>query len=327
MLYAAGILFLTPENKALFLKRGPGGDHPNEWCFPGGTTEGDETAEDTAKRETIEEVGSLPDGKRDLHARQRDDLVDYTTFLQRVPAEFVPTVNGEHTGYAWAPADQPPEPLHPGCRIALVRLTMDELGIARAIAAGELTSPQRYRNVMLQAIRITGTGVAYRPKSKEYVYRRPEDYLTDEFLARCNGLTVVMMHPPKDVLDSKEYGKRNVGAIMLPYVKGDEVWGIAKIYDDDANKLLETYQLSTSPGVIIGKNSRMAVIDGDKILIESKPDLMDHIAILPPGLNGVWDKGGGPTGVAVAMNDDTDERPYAEIIMAVVSATINVAMR
>jgi 8-oxo-dGTP pyrophosphatase MutT (NUDIX family) len=33
---AAGILFVTPDRQALFLKRGPGGDHPGEWCFPGG---------------------------------------------------------------------------------------------------------------------------------------------------------------------------------------------------------------------------------------------------------------------------------------------------
>jgi 8-oxo-dGTP pyrophosphatase MutT (NUDIX family) len=40
---AAGILFVTPDRQALFLKRGPGGDHPGEWCFPGGEAEPDET--------------------------------------------------------------------------------------------------------------------------------------------------------------------------------------------------------------------------------------------------------------------------------------------
>lgn len=324
---AAGILFIAPGELALFLKRGAGGDYPGLWCFPGGRREGEESAEETAKRETIEEVGSLPNGERSFWTRSimpvngpipatptapaiaevapsavgLRDGVDFTTFVQRVSATFEPILGPasapEHTGWAWSKITEPPEPLHPGCRVALVRFSMDELAVARAIAAGELTSPQTYKNVTLFALRITGTGVAYRNKSKEFVYRRPEEYLNDEFLARCNGLTVIMIHPPKDLLDSKEFAKRVVGSIMLPYIKGDEVWGIAKIYDDAAVKLLDDYQLSTSPGVLIGKDSRLVMVEGEKILIEGKPELLDHLAILPPGLGGVWDKGEGPTGV------------------------------
>src|ERR1017187_169908 len=67
---AAGIMFVSPQGNSLFLKRGPDADYPGYWCFPGGTTEGDETAEQTAIRECIEEIGFLPKGARTLHARQ-----------------------------------------------------------------------------------------------------------------------------------------------------------------------------------------------------------------------------------------------------------------
>lgn len=324
MIAAAGVLLLTKENRVLFLKRGAGGDFAESWCFPGGKIEDGETAEIAAARETVEETGSLPKGARALLTRQvraatiaevpssiPPDSVDYSTFLQRVDEEYTPTLgDGEHTGWCWAPADSPPEPLHPGCRTALARLTMDELGVARAMSAGELTSPQRYENVWLFDMRITGTGVAYRSRGSEYVFRRPEDYLNDEFLARCNGLSVILEHPEKSLLNHKEYDKRAVGAIFLPYIKGDEVWGVAKIYDDTVAEMMMTDQLSTSPAVHfrdLSVNTSMTTEAGDKLLIEGKPSLLDHLAIC---VRGVWDKGGSPAGVnsiAIGDSDMTDE--------------------
>jgi 8-oxo-dGTP pyrophosphatase MutT (NUDIX family) len=323
MIKAAGILFLTTAGEALFLKRGPGGDWPGAWCFPGGATEGDESAEETAKRETIEELGFLPDGERTILARRIStneapvpaetinpvpplgDPVDYTTFLQATPERFDPKLNGEHTGFAWATPNDPPEPLHPGARIALARLTMDELGIARAIAVGDLTSPQKYENVWLFAIRITGTGLAYRAGLDEHVWRDQSLYLNAEFLARCNGLSVIWEHPDKSILNPAEFEDRIIGSVVLPYIQGDEVWSVAKIYDASAAQAMESEQLSTSPAVVFrdpSVNSTIEMEDGRKLLIEGKPSLLDHICICPLG---VWDKSGPPTGV---LNHSLDER-------------------
>ena len=305
---AAGMLFVTPSNQGLFIKRGGAGDHTGEWCFPAGHVEGDESAEAAALREAAEEVGQVPDGPvmpwtRQSTAEQTPDgprVVDFTTFLQRIDGPFEVTLNDESVGHAWAPVDQPPEPLHPGCRVALAKLGMDELGLARAIAAGELTSPQRYQNVWLFALRITGTGYAYRSALNEFTYRRPEHYLTDDYLARCNGLAVILMHPKKATLDSKEFSDRVVGAMMLPYIDHpkSEVWGIARIYDDEAAAMMldKTKPLSTSPTVVLRKtdNTKMKLEDGSTLIIEGKPTLMDHLAICE---NGVWDKGEGPKGI------------------------------
>lgn len=184
--------------------------------------------------------------------------------------------------------------IHPGVLAAFRRLNADELGVARLMASGDLLSPQRYMNVTLVNLRITGTGVSYRPALEEYVFRKPENYLTEEFLARCNGLPVIMHHPAKTMLNSEEYGNRTVGSVMLPYIKGNEVWAIAKIYDDDAIKLLETEQMSTSPAVLLEGGTKLKLEDGTELLIEGKPSLLDHLAICK---NGVWDKGGIPTGI------------------------------
>ena len=335
---AAGILFISPQGNALFLKRGQDGDHPGEWCFPGGRREGDETAEQTAIRETIEEIGFLPKGEREVHARQisgqggtlpgtaipgappsplpavvqapvglQPSPVDFTTFIQRVDEQFEPKINdNEHVGHAWAPIGDPPEPLHPGCRIALARLSMDELGVARAVVAGQLTSPQFYMNHWLFAIRITGTGISWRSTDEEFVVRDPALYLNDEFLARCNGLSVIMEHPEKATLNSDEFINRVVGSIFLPYIVDDEVWGIAKIYDATAAKIMTENQLSTSPNVVFRNpkavNTKVELDDGSTWLFEGKPALLDHIAIVP---NGVWDKGGEPNGVKTETRSDS----------------------
>ena len=208
--------------------------------------------------------------------------------------------------------------IHPGCLIALSRLTMDESGVARAIAAGQLISPQQYGTFWMFAIRITGTGQAYRPRLKEIVFRSPENYLNDAFLARCNGLPVILDHPeptkknPSGMLNTEEYKDRVIGAIMLPYIKGDEVWGIARINDARAARLMiESAQagedLSTSPGVSIrtgnGQDSmELKLAGGGTIFFEGKPYLIDHIAICGAG---VWDKEG-DSGVGVLVENRSD---------------------
>src|SRR6185437_5070835 len=140
----------------------------------------------------------------------------------------------------------------------------------------------------------------FRPSLKEYVYRRPENYLTPDFLARCNGLPVIMNHPTDSLLNSDEFYDRSVGTVLLPYIKGDEVWAVAKIYDDEAIEMLTSEQMSTSPAVLLDKDTvrtKATLDDGSKVdlLVEGKAKLLDHIAICKAG---VWDKGGPPTRVS-----------------------------
>ena len=301
----AGILFLTDDRKALFLKRGNGGDFPGSWCVPGGTTEDGETAEQTAEREATEELGFLPEGER---ARlitalpNGDGRPEFTTFVQKIDTEFAPQLNGEHVGWAWAPIDQPPEPLHPGMTPVLAMVGANELDIARLMQSGDIGSPQIYRNIALFSIRITGTGAAIRygkdGEPDEHVWRRPENYLTEEFLQRCNGLPVVWQHPDSPTLNTKEFENRIIGTVFIPFIRGDEVWAIVKIWHTPSAETMATIQLSTSPGVLIGGNgssSQVVLDDTATLLIEGEADLVDHIAICEVG---VWDKGGDPVGVA-----------------------------
>ena len=297
---AAGVA-LVANGKLLLLRRT---DAPPCWGLPGGKAEGDESTEDAARRECLEETGYMIPGALRFLADSNNGAVAYTTWGRAVD-QFEPVLNHEHDAAAWAPLDDLPAPLHPGVQLlieggaldALDVRKMNELDLARGIAAGELASPQRCVNVSLFALRITGTGVAYRSGLDEMVYRRPENYLNDEFLQRCNGLAVVMEHPEKKALDSKEFASRVIGAIVLPYLQGNEVWGVAKIYDDVAIEVMTTRQVSTSPGVYFRDptvNMTAEMAGGERVLIEGDPSLLDHLAVCELG---VWDKGGAPAGV------------------------------
>jgi hypothetical protein len=192
-----------------------------------------------------------------------------------------------------------------------------------------LSSPQTYENVALFAIRITGTGAAYRHSRKEFVWRDPSIYLNDDFLARCNGLAVIWEHPEKSLLNDKEFSDRVVGSVMLPYLrpdKPDEVWAIAKVYDAEAIDDMTNNVMSTSPAVNFAdptENDRIKLEDGRVMLIEGKPSLLDHIAICPQG---VWDKGGDPTGVESVAADSSAaiaDFPFIEPRNSVIGSSLN----
>lgn len=181
--------------------------------------------------------------------------------------------------------------------------------MARAIAAGELASPQRYGNSWFFDLRITGVGGAYREAHKEYVWRDPSLYLNQGFLDRCNGLPIILEHPDKEMLDSREYKKRNVGSIVYPFIRGEEVRGIGRVIDQPTAHLMMEEQLSTSPAVVFlprDGNEKIEVSNGKHLLIEGKPSLLDHLAICEEG---VWDKGGPPAGVDVSGNQREEAMP------------------
>ena len=182
-----------------------------------------------------------------------------------------------------------------------------ELDLARAMAAGAIASPQRYENIWLVDLRITGTGRAWREELQEYAYRPIENYQTDDFLARCNGMPVIFEHPEGKLLNSEEFRARTIGSIFLPYHKGDEVWGIAKIWVHEALPFMADTHGSTSPGMNFAHKEgvqKVTLANGDVYMVEGTPSLPDHVAIC--GL-GVWDKGGAPSGVNIGDQSMTEE--------------------
>ncbi len=127
---ANGVAFVTPDGKALFLKRSANGDHAGEWGFPGGMQEEGETGPQCAIREVGEEIGRSDcalDKMSPLHRHFSDEKVDFTTYAHPVEDTFTPKLNYEHDDWQWAYIDQPPEPLHPGMQHLLKHALMGEV--------------------------------------------------------------------------------------------------------------------------------------------------------------------------------------------------------
>ena len=115
MILAAGVLLLSPQGRVLLLKRSADGDAEGLWALPGGKIEDGENAAGAAVRETLEETGYRVGSPGEVLMRRVTDTVDYTTFMKKVEDEFVPTLNSEHTAFAWvmpaeALAEQQPMP-------------------------------------------------------------------------------------------------------------------------------------------------------------------------------------------------------------------------
>ncbi|HHP2613799.1 TPA: NUDIX domain-containing protein [Enterobacter roggenkampii] len=286
-IFGSGIMFR--QGKFVFLiQRSDDGT----WCPPGGTVEPGELAIDAARRELLEEVGYQYDGPLTPHSVYGD----YLTFRAEVPERFEAKLNDESLASGWFHIDDLPKPLHQPFAEMLAQQALNETEVAALIADGTLSSPQFFINMWMFAIRVTGTGVTWRSADQQMAFRNPDDYLTPEFLQRVAGVPLIWLHPEKNKLDSDEFAKRVIGTLTNSWVADNgEVWAIARVYDAEAAEIMATRQLSTSPTVTYSEAQDSIIkIDGQPLLVEGSPVLLDHVAICEQG---VWDKLLAPTGV------------------------------
>lgn len=315
-IFGSGIMFR--QGKFVFLiQRSDDGT----WCQPGGTVEPGELAIDAARREVLEEVGYQYDGPLTPHSVYGD----YLTFRAEVPERFEAKLNDESLAAGWFHIDDLPKPLHQPFAEMLAQQALNETEVAALIADGTLSSPQFFINMWMFAIRVTGTGVTWRSADQQMAFRNPDDYLTPEFLQRVAGVPLIWLHPEKNKLDSDEFAKRVIGTLTNSWVADSgEVWAIARVYDAEAAEIMATRQLSTSPTVTFSEMQDSIIkIDGQPLLVEGSPVLLDHVAICEQG---VWDKLLAPTGVKSDSIPNEAEKMDEEKIVALINRAIDARM-
>ena len=315
-IFGSGIMFR--QGKFVFLiQRSDDGT----WCPPGGTVEPGELAIDAARREVLEEVGCQYDGPLTPHSVYGD----YLTFRAEVPERFEAKLNDESLAAGWFHIDDLPKPLHQPFAEMLAQQALNETEVAALIADGTLSSPQFFINMWMFAIRVTGTGVTWRSADQQMAFRNPDDYLTPEFLQRVAGVPLIWLHPEKNKLDSDEFAKRVIGTLTNSWVADNgEVWAIARVYDAEAAEIMATRQLSTSPTVTYSEMQDSIIkIDGQPLLVEGSPVLLDHVAICEQG---VWDKLLAPTGVKSDSIPNEAEKMDEEKIVALINKAIDARM-
>ena len=115
------VAVINRDKKILLLKRGPTAPYnPNNYCFPGGTVEEDETLEETASRELSEETGI------NFHKDHLEKIkVTYPSGYNKII--FVALIddaevrlNYEHTDYAWVNSSESSTyPMVDGLRVTI----------------------------------------------------------------------------------------------------------------------------------------------------------------------------------------------------------------
>ena len=119
MRFSAGILYEANAQYLLLQRSGSG-----LWSIPGGGIESvDQSLWDTAVRETEEETGTAPRGKKRGEVTCHKGSSQYTTFLISVAYPFQVQLNHEHSDWGWFGAKQIKRlRLHPGlCAAGLIR--------------------------------------------------------------------------------------------------------------------------------------------------------------------------------------------------------------
>lgn len=314
-IFGSGIMFRQGDFVFLIQRSDDG-----TWCQPGGTVEPGELAIDAARREVLEEVGYQYDGPLTPHSVYGD----YLTFRAEVPEKFEAKLNDESLAAGWFHIEDLPTPLHQPFAEMLAQQALNETEVAALIADGTLSSPQYFINMWMFAIRVTGTGVTWRSADQQMTFRNPDDYLTSEFLQRVAGLPLIWLHPEKNTLDSDEFAKRVIGTLTNSWVADNgEVWAIARVYDAEAAEIMATRQLSTSPTVKFVEVPKSIIVDGQPLLVEPSPELLDHVAICEQG---VWDKLLAPTGVKSDSIPNEAEIMDEEKIVALINKAIDARM-
>lgn len=141
--HAAGVVFVAPDGDILLLRRSNAeANYAGHWALPGGGVDAGETPQQGAVREAKEEIGvdTTPEALKPLDRRMTPTGSAYHTFAAPVEKKFAPTLNDEHTGYAWASLDMLPQPLHP----AVEQTLREQVGMADDMSIEEWKRLRRH---------------------------------------------------------------------------------------------------------------------------------------------------------------------------------------
>ncbi|MAH07513.1 hypothetical protein CMI38_04665 [Candidatus Pacearchaeota archaeon] len=113
----SGALFYAKNTKRFMLVQRANKKHQGQWGIVGGKVEGKELPIEALNREIKEEVGNTPAIKKFIPLemfQSTDQKFFFNTYVCVIDTEFVPTLNGEHSGYCWVKMNAWPKPLHQG---------------------------------------------------------------------------------------------------------------------------------------------------------------------------------------------------------------------
>ena len=144
---AASVAFTTHDGRVLLLRRAKDEENwPDTWAFPGGKADDGEDFEECARREAREECGDCGamDDMSELERTRTPNDYEHVTYVVPVKEPFEPRLSGEHQAFAWYPATDLPDHVHPGVRAAIDRvINADESEETKKRNEGKLSQRTR----------------------------------------------------------------------------------------------------------------------------------------------------------------------------------------
>ena len=139
MTEAAGAFFYSKKtHRVLFLLRNNTKTR-GTWGLPGGKLHSQENVMAGLSRELLEELQTYPEIVKYIPLdtfTSMDEEFRYHSFILVVENEFIPILNSEHSGYAWAELERYPRPLHPGVWTSLsIKVILEKIKSLRDITS------------------------------------------------------------------------------------------------------------------------------------------------------------------------------------------------
>ena len=118
----SGALFYTLDTQRFLFLHRTQSRQADVWGLVGGTNESEEIPYQALIREIKEEIGECPSIVKSIPLDtfvSNDEKFNFHTYLCVVEIEFIPKLNGEHSGYCWTAFESWPKNLHAGLRNTL----------------------------------------------------------------------------------------------------------------------------------------------------------------------------------------------------------------
>lgn len=124
----SGGLFLAKDTKRFLFVQRTKEKTAGTWGLVGGKKEPfDITIIDALSREIQEEVGKIPTIRKIIPLElfvSNDQQFNYNTYVLIIDKEFIPSLNSEHSSYAWCSYNLYPKPLHQALKLSLNNKTI-----------------------------------------------------------------------------------------------------------------------------------------------------------------------------------------------------------
>lgn len=218
--YSAGYFFYCPEDGTiLLLKRSNKMNNPNLWDIPGGrSSKKDKSTSDTAKRETLEELGELPKNKKFLtqYTIGKKSNSEYHLFIYLISLdekkEWTPKIklDKENSKFDWFNIFELPHPLR--YDMSWVPKILADKGVIKLSFASrsEYTLPRFEHKYIVPTVTV--------PEIREFIkgYTKPDEhgqfYNIKNIYLDTNDLKYFSEHlssPDRYKLRARSYGDSN----------------------------------------------------------------------------------------------------------------------